>query len=107
MVHPNQLKDASKAAAQAVYRTTCQAPLQATLKVAQKTGETIEQTLRDIPDSVVRSAHIIVSAEERLRQRLRSILRVTVATLFLGISGLISLGANVTMAFAKKVSPEQ
>ncbi len=36
--------------------------------------------------------------------RVRSILRVAVATIFLGISGLISLGANVTSAVAKKVT---
>jgi rare lipoprotein A len=66
----------------------------------------IEQTLHEIPDAVVSTARIIISAEEKLRGRLRSVLRVVVATLFLGISSLISLGANVTMAFAKKVSPE-
>jgi rare lipoprotein A (peptidoglycan hydrolase) len=91
MVQPKQLKDVSK-------------------KAVRLTQVTIEQTIREIPqrslDSVVSTARIIISAEERLRQRLRSVLRVTVATLFLGISGLISLGANVTMAFAKKVSPE-
>ena len=73
---------------------------------------TIEQTIREIPDGaatvgrVVSTARIIISAEEKLRGRLRSGIRVAVATTFLGISGLISLGANVTMAFAKKVSPE-
>jgi rare lipoprotein A (peptidoglycan hydrolase) len=55
---------------------------------------------------VVSTAHVIITAEERLRQRVRAALRVAVATVFLGISGLISLGANVTMAFAKKVSSE-
>src|SRR5690242_13164887 len=87
MVQPNQLKDAS-------------------IKAVRRTTGTIEQTLREIPDSVVSTARIIISAEERLRQRLRSILRVTLATLFLGLSSLISLGATATMAFAKKVSPE-
>ncbi|HWF43594.1 MAG TPA: septal ring lytic transglycosylase RlpA family protein [Candidatus Kapabacteria bacterium] len=82
----------------------------------------IEQTLREIPDGVLRepalfkrepihlalsTARIIITAEERVRTRLHSALRVALATVFLGISGLISLGANVTTAFAKKVSPEK
>jgi rare lipoprotein A len=75
-------------------------------KAVIRTTDSIEQTLRDIPDAVASTARIIISAEERLRQRVRSTIRVTLATLFLGISGLISLGANVSMAFAKKVSPE-
>ncbi len=62
---------------------------------------------RAIQDAAVSTAKIIISAEERLAQRVRSVLRVTVATIFLGISGLISLGANVTTAFAKKVSSER
>jgi len=77
MVQPNQLKDVS-------------------LQAVRKTQE----TLREIP-------RVVISAEERLRQRVQAILRVTLATVFFFISGLISLGANVTMAFAKKVSPEQ
>jgi rare lipoprotein A len=98
MVHPNQLVDVS-------------------LKAAQRTVRRTQETLRDIPNAqfvrsaplvrqVVSTAHVIITAEERLRQRVRAALRVAVATLFLGISGLISLGANVTMAFAKKVSPD-
>src|ERR1039457_2135163 len=50
------------------------------------------------------TARIIIGAEELLRQRFRSVLRVVVATVFFAISGLISMGANVTTAFAKKVS---
>ena len=76
------------------------------LKAVRSAGNAFEQTLRDLPGSAVSTAKIIISAEEKLRQRLRSGLRVVVATLFLGISSLISLGANVTVAFAKKVSPE-
>ena len=53
------------------------------------------------------TARVIITAEERLRQRVRSVLRVAVATIFLAISGLISLGANVTTAFAKKVSSDR
>lgn len=92
MVQPNQLVDVS-------------------LKAAQRTVRRTQETLRDIPNAqlvrdVVSTAQVIISAEERLRQRVRSALRVAVATLFFGISSLISLGANVTMAFAKKVSPE-
>jgi rare lipoprotein A (peptidoglycan hydrolase) len=91
MVQPNQLVDVS-------------------LKAAHRTVRRTQETFRDIPSApvvrhVVSTAHIIISAEERLRQRVRAALRVAVATAFLAISGLISLGANVTMAFAKKVSP--
>jgi rare lipoprotein A len=53
-------------------------------------------------DHAVSTVRIIISAEERLRQRVRSVARVALATIFFGISGLISLGANVTTAFAKK-----
>ncbi len=55
-------------------------------------------------DHAVSTVRIIISAEERLRQRVRAVTRVALATVFFGISGLISLGANVTTAFAKKVS---
>ncbi|HET6399972.1 MAG TPA: septal ring lytic transglycosylase RlpA family protein [Candidatus Kapabacteria bacterium] len=55
-----------------------------------------------VTDHAVSTAKIIISAEERLRQRLRTILRFAVATVFFGISGIITLGANVTTAFAKK-----
>ncbi len=53
-------------------------------------------------DHAVSTVRIIITAEERLRQRVRSVARVALATIFFGISGLISLGANVTTAFAKK-----
>lgn len=84
--------------------------LDVSLKAAHRTVRRTQETFRDIPSApvvrqVVSTAHVIISAEERLRQRIRAALRVAVATAFLGISGLISLGANVTMAFAKKVSP--
>ena len=87
MVQPNQIKDVS-------------------MKAVRRTGSALEQTFREIPDAAKTTARLLISAEERLQQRLRSFLRVALATMFLGISGLISLGANVTMAFAKKVSPE-
>ncbi len=58
-------------------------------------------------DHAVSTVRIIITAEERLRQRIRSVLRVGLATIFFGISGLISLGANVTTAFAKKVTPHR
>jgi rare lipoprotein A len=58
-------------------------------------------------DHAVSTVRIIITAEERLRQRIRSVLRVGLATVFFGISGLISLGANVTTAFAKKMTPHR
>ncbi len=69
------------------------------MNASRQTLRKTQETLWDIP-------RVVISAEERLRQRVRSALRVTIATLFIGISGLISLGANVTMAIAKKVSPD-
>jgi rare lipoprotein A len=60
-----------------------------------------------VTDHAVSTAKIIISAEERLRQRVRSVLRVALATVFFAISGLISLGANVTTAFAKKAGPSR
>lgn len=62
-----------------------------------------DQALR-ARNHAVSTAKIIISAEERLRMRIRSILRFTLATVFFAISGLISLGANATTAFAKKAS---
>jgi rare lipoprotein A len=58
-------------------------------------------------DHAASTVRIIISAEERLRQRIRSVLRVAVAMIFFGISGIISLGATVTTAFAKKVNPDR
>jgi rare lipoprotein A (peptidoglycan hydrolase) len=55
----------------------------------------------------VSTVRIIITPEERWRQRIRLVLRVGLATIFFGISGLISLGANVTTAFAKKVAPHR
>src|ERR1035441_3427887 len=57
-----------------------------------------------VSNHALSTARIIIGAEELLRQRFRSVLRVVVATVFFAISGLISIGANVTTAFAKKVS---
>ena len=95
MIQPNQLRGGTLSKGAAV-----------SLKAVRHATDAFEQTLRDLPDAAVSTAKIIISAEEKLRQRLRSGLRVAVATLFFGISGLISLGANVTVAIAKKVSPE-
>ncbi len=55
-----------------------------------------------VTDHAVSTAKIIISAEEKLRQRVRAVLRVALATVFFAISGLAALGANVTTAFAKK-----
>ena len=62
-----------------------------------------DQALR-ARNHAVTTAKILISAEERLRMRIRSILRFALATVFFAISGLVSLGANATTAFAKKAS---
>ncbi|GEM_PF-2328085 len=69
-----------------------------------ESGKAIQKAAQLVTAQAVGTARIVISAEEKLRQRVRSALRVAVATIFFGISGLISLGANVTTAFAKKVS---
>jgi rare lipoprotein A len=79
MVNANNLKDALAD------------DLSSALDAVRRTGE----TLRELP-------RVMITAEERLRQRIRAALRVVIATTFLGISGLISFGATVTMALAKK-----
>jgi len=73
----------------------------------------IEQHVKELPDAAVvtamQTARALISAEERLRQRVIASLRVAVATLFLIVSGLISLGANAVAAAssaAKKISPQ-
>src|ERR1700733_14887322 len=67
----------------------------------------IHEAAARMSNHALSTARIIIGAEELLRQRVRSALRVAVATIFFAISGLISLGANVTTAFAKKVSPHR
>ena len=69
--------------------------------------ERIEAHSKAIQSAAISTAKVVITAEEKLRQRVRSVLRVAVATIFFGISGLISLGANATAAFAKKVSPDR
>jgi len=66
-----------------------------------------EHALISVTVHAMSTARIIISAEELLQQRVRSAMRVAVATVFFAISGLISLGANVTTVFAKKVSPNR
>jgi len=71
------------------------------------TQKAIHDAAEFVSTHAMSTARIIIGAEELLRQRVRSGLRVAVATVFFAISGLISLGANVTIAFAKKVSPNR
>jgi rare lipoprotein A (peptidoglycan hydrolase) len=59
-----------------------------------------QETLRDIPQ-------IVISAEERLRQKVNSTLRLIVAALFFLIGNVVSLGINVSIALAKKNGTEQ
>lgn len=48
-----------------------------------------------------------MSAEEKVRIRTKAAIRVVFATVFLILSGVVSIGANVTVALAKKGAPEQ
>jgi rare lipoprotein A len=79
-------------------------------EAARKGAKTIEKHVKELPDAAVVTARVLITAEERLRQRVASSLRVVVATLFLMVSGLISLGANAAVAaasaVAKKVTPQ-
>lgn len=59
-----------------------------------------QETLREIP-------RIVISTEERLRQKVRSTLRLIVAALFFLIGNVVSLGINVSLALAKKTGTEQ
>lgn len=59
-----------------------------------------QETLREIP-------RIVISAEERLRQKVNSALRLIVAALFFLIGNVVSLGINVSIALAKKSGTEQ
>lgn len=59
-----------------------------------------QETLRDIP-------RIVISAEERLRQKVRSALRLIVAATFFLLSNVVAIGINVSMALAKKAGTEQ
>lgn len=76
------------------------------MKTANLKGATAEaarfaqETLRHIP-------RIVISAEERLRQKVRSTLRLIVAAMFFLLSNVVTLGINVSMALAKKTGTEQ
>jgi rare lipoprotein A (peptidoglycan hydrolase) len=59
-----------------------------------------QETLREIPQ-------IVVSTEERVRQKVRSTLRLIVAALFFLIGNVVTLGINVSLALAKKTGTEQ
>lgn len=59
-----------------------------------------QETLREIPQ-------IVISTEERVRQKVRSTLRLIVAALFFIIGNVVSLGINVSLALAKKTGTEQ
>ncbi|HET6512075.1 MAG TPA: septal ring lytic transglycosylase RlpA family protein [Candidatus Kapabacteria bacterium] len=59
-----------------------------------------QETLRELP-------RVVISAEERLRQKVNSALRLIVAALFFLIGNVVSLGINVSLALAKKGGTEQ
>lgn len=66
-----------------------------------------QETLRDIP-GISKIPQIVISAEERLRQRVNRTLRLIVAALFFLIGNVVSLGINVSLALgAKKTGTEQ
>ncbi len=79
-----------------------QAATQATAKAVRFTQE----TLRDIP-GIIKIPRIVISAEERLRQKVNRTLRLIVAALFFLIGNVVSLGINVSIALAKKTGTEQ
>jgi rare lipoprotein A len=70
------------------------------LAQANSVARFTQETLRDIPK-------IVISAEERLRQKVNSTLRLIVAALFFLIGNVVSLGINVSIALAKKNGTEQ
>ena len=55
-----------------------------------ETASRITDHAMRMTDHAVSTVHIIITAEERLRQRIRSGARVALATIFFAISGLIS-----------------
>ena len=57
-------------------------------------AESSVEVILDIPRTVI-------SAEEKLRRRLQAILRVALATSFIWLGGLLSLGLQATTAFSK------
>ena len=65
------------------------------------------QAVRLTQQTLQEQAKAVISAEERLRMRVQATLRVAFATVFFFLSGLVSLGANVTVALAKKSAPDQ
>jgi rare lipoprotein A (peptidoglycan hydrolase) len=73
---------------------------EALVQAAAEARRFTQETLRDIP-------RIVISAEERLRQKVNSTLRLIVAALFFLLGNVVSLGINVSIALAKKSGTEQ
>ncbi len=73
--------------------------------VIQDAANIVTDQAQRIGNHAASTAKIIISTEEKVRRRVRAVLRVMVASIFFGISGLLTLGTTVTTAFAKRISP--
>jgi rare lipoprotein A len=65
--------------------------------ISQAAKRITHEVMKELPSA-------LISAEERLRLRLKTTARMVLATLFFGVSGLVSIGVNLTPAsiFAKE-----
>ncbi len=68
-------------------------------QISVEAVESSVEAIREFPRAVI-------SAEEKLRRRLQAVLRVALATSFIWLSGLFSIGIQVTSAVAKSISKD-
>jgi rare lipoprotein A len=71
-----------------------------TIQQISKVAETSVEVILDLPRTVI-------SAEEKLRRRLQALLRVALATSFIWLSGILSIGVQATAAIGKTATKEK
>lgn len=66
-----------------------------------------QDCLREIPEAANVARVLVITAEKQIRVSFRRSLRVVAAAVFFCLSGLFSIGANVSIALAKKAPTTQ
>jgi len=66
-------------------------------QLSSESAKLVTETFRELQ-------RVAITSEERIRQRIRSSVRIVVASALFCISGLVTLGINVTTALASKAS---
>ncbi len=64
-------------------------------QISREAGHLVSETFQELKQ-------VAITSEERLRRRIRSSVRIAVASVLFCISGIVSFGVNVTTALANK-----